>query len=146
MTTTDRALEAVIAELLHAGCTYPQIRTAIPRADYNTIAAVRRAHRIPVPDRHPRGRAPEETYAHYATPTTDGHTHWTGPWSGRMPMIWLPRSGNRKTSALRVAFRMRHHRDPIGYVRPICGDPHCCASADLADRPMRHTLTNPENT
>jgi hypothetical protein len=53
------------------------------------------------------------------------------------------RSFGRKESALRVAFRMTHGRDPIGPVRVGCRTPWCVAGPHLTDRLLRtqRTLT-----
>lgn len=125
-----------IAELLRAGATHHQIRQQLGVSPC-TIARARRALRIPVPHRPRPARTPEESYALYATPYGDGHARWNGPWAGRMPQIC---HHGRKESALRVAFRMRHNREPIGYVRPVCDEHACVASGHLADRPMREHL------
>lgn len=127
-----------IAELLRAGATYAEIRQQIGGVSPTTIADIRRALRIPVPHRRRPARTPEESYALYATAYGDGHARWTGPWAGRMPQIWHNRRG---CSALRVAFRMRHGREPVGHVKPVCGVLACVASDHLADRPMRERLT-----
>ncbi|PZG77291.1 hypothetical protein C1I97_36925 [Streptomyces sp. NTH33] len=134
------ARDTVIAELLRAGATYPQVRAALGGGSPNTIAEIRRAENIPVPDRPRPCRTPEESYALYAEPYAGGHARWTGPWAGRMPQICRPGKHGRKESALRVAFRMRHGRDPDGYVRPGCGVPDCVASGHLTDSTMRNQL------
>ncbi|MCZ7414290.1 hypothetical protein [Streptomyces sp. WMMC897] len=134
--TTERT--AAIAALLRAGRTYAQIRRAVPGASYNLIAQVRRAHNIPPNRAHRPRRSPQDSYRLYATPTEDGHAHWTGPWAGRMPQITI-RTGHA-VSALRVAFRMHHGREPDGYVRPGCSDPKCVAGDHLTDRRIRHHI------
>lgn len=131
--------DRVIAELLRAGATYPQVREHLG-GSFRTIAQVRKAEAIPVPEWPRPCRTPEETYALYAEPYGDGHARWTGPWAGRMPQICHPGKDGRKESALRVAFRIRHGREPAGYVRPGCTEPDCVASGHLTDRTMRDTL------
>lgn len=127
-----------LAKLLLAGATYAEIRQQLGGVSDTTIARARRALRIPVPHRTRPARTPEESYALYATAYGDGHARWDGPWAGRMPQIW---HNGRGCSALRVAFRMRHGREPVGNVRPVCGEHACVASGHLADRPMRERLT-----
>lgn len=131
-----------IAELLRAGATYEQIRAQIGGGSQTLIAAVRRAEGIPPLPRPRPCRTPEETYALYAEPYGDGHARWAGTWAGRMPQIQHPgpRGRGRKESALRVAFRWRHGREPEGRVKPGCGDRTCVASGHLTDRIIREQL------
>ncbi|WP_328434509.1 hypothetical protein [Streptomyces sp. NBC_00425] len=61
-----------------------------------------------------------------------GHCKWIGLRSNqRVPLI------DFRTSALRVAFRMFHGREPEGMVRVTCVMKRCVAGAHLGDRPMR---------
>lgn len=134
----DAATRQAIA-MLRTGATTRQIHAAT-HISYNAIAALRRALNLPRPQRTVACRTPEETYALYAVPAEDGHARWQGPWAGRMPQIHHPGRRGRKESALRVGFRMRHGREPVGYVRPTCGKTWCVASGHLMDRPMRDHL------
>ncbi|MFB6771113.1 hypothetical protein [Streptomyces sp. NPDC056337] len=131
-----------IAELLRAGATYKEIREQLDVGSFTTISEVRHAEGIPVIPRPVPSRSPEQTYTRYAEPYGDGHARWTGAWAGRMPQIQHPgpRGKGRKESALRVAFRMEHGREPTGYVRPGCGVSDCVARGHLTDRDMRHAL------
>ncbi|MGW4950638.1 hypothetical protein [Streptomyces parvulus] len=139
-----------IAELLRAGATYKEIREQLNVGSFNRISEVRHAEGIPVIPRPVPSRSPEQTYARYAERYGDGHARWTGAWAGRMPQIQHPgpRGKGRKESALRVAFRMEHGREPTGYVRPSCGVSDCVARGHLTDRDMRHPLarTRPRTT
>ncbi|MFJ5156352.1 Trp family transcriptional regulator [Streptomyces sp. NPDC088353] len=139
------ASASAIAELLRVGATYAQVRATLGGASRNDIADVRRAEGIPVPERPQLCRTPEDSYALYAEPYGDGHARWTGPWAGRMPQVCHPGKGGRKESALRIAFRMRHGREPQGYVRPFCSEPDCVASGHLADRTIRDNLKRQSN-
>lgn len=130
--------------MLRAGATTRQIYDAT-HISYNTIAALRRTLKLPRAQRTLDCRTPEETYALYAIPGEDGHARWEGPWAGRMPQIHHPGRRGRKESALRVAFRMRHGREPVGYVRPACGQRWCVASGHLMDRTMRDQFTRTYN-
>jgi uncharacterized protein YerC len=134
--TPNRTRDPEIAELLRTGATYAQIRQQLGPVSQNDISRVRREQNIPV-QRPANGRTPEQTYAHHTAYDDEGHAHWGGAWSGRMPTIHIPATGKRKTSALRVAFRMTTGREPTGYVRPTCGRPWCIAALHLKDRPTR---------
>ncbi|MDX2552588.1 hypothetical protein ACKI1J_42815 [Streptomyces scabiei] len=129
-----------IAAMLHAGGTYPQIKAAL-HVSSRLIASVRRTYDIPLPPTRQRDRTPAETLTLYSAPTTDGHTHWTGPWAGRKPQLW---HNGRAHSALRVAFQIHHGREPEGRVtrgNQGCTDPQCITGAHLNDdrtRAARH--------
>lgn len=138
MTSRNQA----IAEMLRAGATYAQIREQLGVRSNTTIALVRQQHGIPVHRQRVPMRTPEESYALYAVPAGDGHARWTGPWAGRMPQICHPGRDGRKESALRIAFRMRHDREPVGRVKPGCRQPWCVASGHLTDRTIRDQLDN----
>lgn len=125
-----------IADLLRAGATYAQIRQQLG-VNRNLIASTRKALRIPVPRARTWHRTAEESFALYATPYGDGHTRWDGPMAGRMPQIW---ADGRAHSALRVAFQIRHGREPVGNVKPGCDEGTCIAPDHVVDRPMRERL------
>ncbi|GHI91306.1 hypothetical protein [Streptomyces olivaceus] len=129
-----------IAELLRAGATYEQTRAQVGGGSQTLLVAVRRTEGIPHLPRPRLCRTPEETYALYAEPYGAGHARWTGAWAGRMPQIQHPGRYGRKESALRVAFRWRHGREPEGRVKPGCGDRACVASGHLTDRTVREQL------
>lgn len=133
------SLNQAIAQMLHSGATYAEIREHLGIRSNTTIARVRQQHRIPVHRDPVPMRTPEESYALYAEAAGNGHARWTGPWAGRMPQICHPGRDGRKESALRVAFRMRHNREPDGHVKPGCGKPWCVASGHLTDRTIRDT-------
>jgi hypothetical protein len=139
---SSRATDEQILQQLRAGATYAEIYERLGNRNPTRIAQLRREHGIPVVWRT-NGRTPEQTYALYATPAGDGHARWAGAWSGRMPAIHLPGTGRRKESALRFAFRQLHGSDPIGYVRPGCGQPWCVAGDHLTDRLTRTQPTTP---
>ncbi|WP_181800287.1 hypothetical protein [Streptomyces ipomoeae] len=136
-----RGIRDQVADMLRAGATYRDIiaklRVSVPR-----IADVRRTQGIPVPDDHAGPytvRTPEETLTHYSHPAADGHTHWTGPLSGRTkPQIWYQ---CRSLSGLRVAFRAHHGREPDGRVLRGCDDPQCITGAHLTDHTIRQSHT-----
>jgi len=77
----------------------------------------------------------EQKWATYTRPTDDGHTEWTGyRRAGMTPMFMLH---GVNYSARRVAFVMRHGREPEGRVRPGCGRSWCVAPACATDARLR---------
>lgn len=136
--TQAAQIEARIAQMLRDGATYAAIRTEL-HVSALRISTIRRKHQIPLPPgRHPgltSARTPEQTLAHYSQPTTDGHTHWTGPAdaSGK-PIIW---TRHKALNGRRIAFHLHHRREPEGRVTVACQDPHCITGAHLTDRRIR---------
>lgn len=131
-----RAAEAEALRMLRAGATTREIRDAT-RTGLNRIAALRRAHGLPVPGPRPQPDrlTIEQTFDLYAKPTTDGdHLVWTGPVSGRG--LDLLAEGLR-LNARAVGFRRHHGRDPHGYLRRTCDLPDCVHGAHHTDRTIR---------
>lgn len=76
----------------------------------------------------------EDAFWRRAVPTGDGHLLWPNPTRD-------VRTGHegRKETAGRIAFRIRHRREPVGKVLPDCGQPGCVHPDHVADQPMRNT-------
>ncbi|SDM76511.1 hypothetical protein [Streptomyces wuyuanensis] len=129
---TDRA---AIAKMLRAGATYAEVRAELGVGSDSVTSSVRKEYGIPVVPRPRPHRPAEDTFRLYAQPVDGGHRRWTGPWAGRMPQITLAKKAT--VSALRVAFRIRTGRDPVGYVRRTCNYPGCVEPGHLADRAER---------
>lgn len=129
--TLQRHPEA--AAMLRAGATYRQIRAALGISP-PTISKIRRDLDIPVREPHRPARTTAQALAIHAQPHTDGHTHWTGPHTSRMPQLWAE---GRCHSVLRVAFQLHHNRQPVGPVRRDCNDPDCITGAHLTDHTIR---------
>ncbi|MES9522408.1 hypothetical protein [Streptomyces capoamus] len=81
----------------------------------------------------------EQKWTSQAEELDGGHMRWAGPTSSRYGTPILCH-GNARLQAAAVAFRLRHGRDPVGYVKAGCGMPHCVAPAHVEDRPMREAL------
>lgn len=130
------ALEGQAVTMLRAGASYEEIRHALGFGR-NRIAALRKQHRIPVPQRDLQAatrRTVDEAFARYAQLTGDGHILWTGPRSGRG--VDLLASG-RKHNARAVAFTKHHGRAPEGWLRRTCDQPGCIAGAHHTDHRIR---------
>jgi hypothetical protein len=80
------------------------------------------------------GATLEQKWAARAEPATGGHMRWAGALRGGMPnLMWK----QRNYSARRVAFVIGHGREPVGRVRPGCGQAWCIAPEHATDEPMR---------
>jgi hypothetical protein len=68
----------------------------------------------------------------------DGHMRWTGYHrEGTCPVL---KHRGIDYAARRIAFRIRHGREPEGRVLPSCTYPGCIAPDHTTDQPMRDHL------
>lgn len=73
----------------------------------------------------------EEKWWSHTLAHPGGHLEWTGSHAASgTPII---RYRGETYTAARIAYRIRHGRDPEGYARAECGVPHCVAPADVDD-------------
>ncbi|MEU7066937.1 hypothetical protein [Streptomyces sp. NPDC046161] len=127
---------AAIRELLLAG----HSERAIARQLITSTRRVQRIrHQLGLPAHKP-GPTPagslEDAFWRRAVPTDDGHLLWPAA----APMVRSSHEG-RKESVRRIAFRIRHRREPVGKVLPDCGTRGCVHPDHVADQPMRKTYT-----
>lgn len=102
------------------------------------VVATREALHLPAPKRGGYVLQPIETEFHARTEQVDGgHLRWTGYYANGVPK--LGRQGG-SISAYRIAFGLRHDRDPVGHVMPGCGYPKCVAPDHLEDQTIRIQL------
>lgn len=128
-------IRADVADLLRAGHSNAAIarQTGI---DPQTAASARVALGLP---KHRPGRTPatsvEELFRARAKQAEGGHLAWTGTrtYDGT-PVV---RYSGHLQSAYRIAFTIRHGRDPEGHVRPGCDHDGCVHPDHVEDRPMR---------
>ncbi|WP_327738409.1 hypothetical protein OG749_36105 [Streptomyces nojiriensis] len=125
---------AAIRELLYAG----QSETAISRQLNVGIRRIKRIRlELGLPP-HKAGPTPsgshEDKFWRRAVPTSDGHLLWPGA----TPTIRAG-GGSEKSTAPRIAFRIRHRREPVGKVLPDCDQPGCIHPDHVSDQPMRDT-------
>lgn len=128
-------IRADVAELLHAG--HPNIAIARQlHIDHRTVSEARRHLGMPKAARGRRAAAtPEDLFWRRTQPTDDGHLLWTGHRNNNgVPCL---RHGGRGLSAYRIAFRIKHGRDPIGHVKSGCGVEGCVHPRCVEDRPTR---------
>jgi hypothetical protein len=128
-------VRADVAELLTAGYG----NRSVARQLAISIGTVRRARTSldlppgrPGPKRH---GSVEDLFWLRVRPTDDGHMQWTGTvHQGTTPVL---RHAGRRYRAYRIAFRIAHHREPVGRVEPGCGRRGCVHPRHVEDRPMR---------
>lgn len=128
-------VRADIAELLNAGLTNKAIARQL-HTDEKKVSAARTALDIP---RIPGGRrpasSPEDLFWRRTQPVEGGHLLWTGS----VNSTGAPRltHGGKSYSAYRIAFRIKHGREPQGRVTPGCAVDGCVHPNCVDDRPMR---------
>lgn len=130
------AIEERVIELALAGATYREISDTLGLSA-PTIRRIRTRHHLPKPARNrrpPVARTLAEAFYYHTRTSADGHVHWTGPYSGRMPT--LSAQGGHY-NARRIAFRTHHDRDPTGPLRRTCTAPDCIAGAHHTDQTIR---------
>lgn len=124
-----------VAELLHAGYS----NAAIAR-QLNTCAkkvATQRAELgLPKSKSGIKPAAtPEDLFWRRVKPADGGHFEWDGyRTNDGTPSL---RHGGRLLSANRIAFRIKHQREPEGYALPGCGHDRCVAPNHMDDRVIR---------
>lgn len=123
-----------VAAMIRAGAGTTEIMTTL-HVGYPTVARAREALGAPAPAR--TGQPIPDMFHARTEPVEGGHLRWTGHISKGVPIICRSR-GN--LSAYRVAFTLKHHREPTGLIRATCGYPQCVAPDHMQDRPMRHRL------
>lgn len=124
-----------IADMLRAGHTHTEIRLALHVAPL-TVQRTREALKMPPPKTCRRLPATHEEAFQARTEHVDGgHLRWTGYVSSHGGPLVIVAGVN--VSAYRLAFRMRHGREPVGRVKPGCDFEGCVAPDHVEDRPMR---------
>lgn len=122
-----------IRELLLAGHSNAYIvRLGVSQA---RVKQIRTDLGLPIhkPGPTPAGSA-EDRFWRLAQFTDDGHLLW--PTDKRQVRTG---HGGRRHSALRIAFRIRHRREPVGQVNTDCDTRGCVHPDHVADQPMRKT-------
>ncbi|UDM00040.1 hypothetical protein [Streptomyces longhuiensis] len=129
-------IRADVAELLRAGLSDKAIASELGVDAKKTVRRARVALGIaPVPSGKRPASSPEDLFWHRVQPTDDGHLIWTG-YRSRVGTLSL-RHGGRTHTALRIAFRIKHGREPEGHVTPTCDRDGCVAPAHTQDRRIR---------
>lgn len=90
----------------------------------------------------PRGRhivqplTLEEKWATFTQPLDGGHLEWTGE-TANPSGTPVMRYKEQTYTAARVAFRIKHGREPEGHAKAGCTMPRCVAPNHVLDTPMR---------
>jgi DNA-binding CsgD family transcriptional regulator len=127
-------VRADIRELLHAGYgdrTIARQLGVTPR----TVTRARSILGLPKARGGVKAAATvEDLFWRRVQPIDGGHLQWTGSFTskGTPQLKWGGRDGTVHT-AYRVAFRIRHGHDPVGYVRRTCHITGCVAPDHVAD-------------
>lgn len=128
---------AAIVTLLRTGVGNKAIAQAV-HVDHNRVAAIRSELGLPRSRRRYAGASLEALFQQRTQPTPDGHLDWTGYRNSKgVPAV---RTVDGLRTAYRIAFRIRHGREPVGYVKPGCGRPGCVHPEHVEDQPMRDQL------
>jgi hypothetical protein len=134
-------VRADVVELLHAGYSDRAIARQLNVDPAKTVAPARAFLGLPKakPGRKPAA-TPEDLFWLRVQPVDDGHILWTGhrqpAESGACPVF---RHGGKIWSAYRVAFKIRHGREPEGKVTPTCDRNGCVAPDHTQDRRIRQS-------
>lgn len=128
-----------IAELLRAGLGNNAIAKQL-HCDRAVVARSRAALRIPNVSRQPLTL--EQTWASNTREVEGGHLEWTGlKATGGTPVMSYR---GKMHTATRIAFRIKHGREPVGYVFAECALHHCvspdCVDDDLGRARTREQL------
>lgn len=125
---------AAIRELLLAGHSNKAIARQLS-VGAERVQTIREEIGLPA---HKPGPTPagslEDVFWRRAQPVDGGHLLWPNA----APMLRSSHEG-RKESVRRIAFRIRHRREPVGKVLPDCDQPGCVHPDHVADQPMRQT-------
>ncbi|MEV0525996.1 hypothetical protein AB0I66_21405 [Streptomyces sp. NPDC050439] len=132
-------IRADVAELLRAGLSDRAIGRELNVDATVTVRATRQALGLPParPGRKPAA-TPEDLFWRRTQPVGGGHFIWTGyrttSRSGSVPTL---RHGGRVHTAYRIAFRLKHGREPEGHVTVTCDRDGCVAPGHTEDRRIR---------
>lgn len=132
-------IRADIAAALHQGLTNTTI-AAQCHTSHQTVAQARRILGVAPSKqgRRPAAHTIEDAFTARTEPVDGGHLRWTGHVDRHgLPIVSLSRDYQ---TAYRVAFRIRHDREPVGYAKPSCGMAGCVEPAHVEDQPMREQL------
>lgn len=122
-----------ICDLIDEGLTNTTIGQRL-HLERQTVGRIRRALGIANVARQPLTL--EQKWANFTRPLEGGHLEWVGERQSASgtPVI---RYREQAYTAARVAFRIRHGRDPEGYTKSECGMQHCVAPDHVDDTATR---------
>lgn len=130
-----------VRELAAAGTSTLAIARTL-HMDRGDVRKVRNAAGYPV-DTAARPRLSlDAAWRTHVRPADGGHLEWTG---SRQSSSGTPvmRYRGRTHTAARIAYRIKHGTDPIGYALPGCGTAHCVAPDHITDTATTRAHTAP---
>ncbi|MFZ3556436.1 MULTISPECIES: hypothetical protein [unclassified Streptomyces] len=126
-----------VAELLRAGLSNRAIARELNVDADTTVRNARTALGIAKARRGKRAASSvEDLFWRRTQPVDDGHILWTG-YRDKHCDTALVRHGGKLHTALRVAFRIKHGREPEGHVTLTCDRDGCVAPGHTQDRLIR---------
>jgi hypothetical protein len=131
---------AAIEDLLRAGHTDRGIERQL-NVSKRQVRKVRNELGIPPhkPGNPLRGQTLEDAFWRRVVPTDDGHLLWPFYKPGRACLL---KHRDHNHSAHKIAFRLAHHREPVGITRTGCGRDGCVHPGHVDDQPMREQLAD----
>lgn len=124
-----------VAELLHQGLSDNAVSRRL-HCDAKTVARTRVALGLPKAKSGYRSAASVVDLFHARTePLEGGHLQWTG-YASKRGLASVRYAGHIHT-ALRIAFRIQHEREPVGHCSTDCGMEGCVAPAHVEDDTIR---------
>lgn len=121
-----------IVELLRAGHSDRAISRQV-QVRNGRVGEIRRQYGIAPHQPGPaRADSPEGHFWRHAEPVDGGHLVW--PYAG---LSFRVGHEGRRQSVRRVAFTIRHGREPEGQVKPGCDRARCVHPDHMEDQPMR---------
>ncbi|MFJ5923876.1 hypothetical protein ACIQF6_14885 [Kitasatospora sp. NPDC092948] len=130
------AKHARVIELATAGRSTASIANEL-HMDRRQVRQIRADANIPsLPAGRIQTLTVEEKWQQRVRELPDGHLEWTGERQHTSGTPVMRHSGQTYTAA-RIAYRIKHGTDPIGYATPGCGTRHCIAPDHIDDLPRR---------
>jgi hypothetical protein len=123
-----------IVKLLRTGVGNLAIAREV-HVDRSKVAAIRAELGLPRSRRRYVAASPEALFRQRTQPVDGGHLAWTGYRNTKgVPAV---RTVDGMRTAYRIAFQIRHGREPVGYVKPGCEYDGCVHPEHVEDQPMR---------
>jgi hypothetical protein len=129
-------IRADVVELLEAGRSARSIAREL-HIDTKAVRAARNLLHLPTAKRGPRpAGSAEDLFWRRVQPIDGGHMLWTGGTTNGCPTL---RHAGQRTTAYRIAFKIRYKREPEGKVtvacdRKLCVSPHCVEDRVIRER------------
>lgn len=125
---------AAIEELLHAGFGNQAIAQQV-HVCRNRVAAIRAELGLPKHVQRYEASSAEDLFWRRTQPVDGGHLAWTGYRNTKgVPAV---RTVDGMRTAYRIAFQIRHGREPVGYVKPGCEYDGCVHPGHVDDQAGR---------